>query len=420
MDTNHSEPGGAHVWKFSLKQLLLLIGLACPLLAPAYYFGGMYVFSVVCSLALVAVCVSTYRGSPAGSVVVAFFGLIVGSILTLGISTFGAHAYINLIACFVLALAGFRTRRFAIALVIVMFVAYSLVLLPAIGKVRHLADVKASTPFVSLVDRLAFEIAPTSTDSTSAAPIPLAPAVVTRLAVQDNRQHGRRYGRAWALEQLHEHTAEQFTRAIGFGVGRMPYVYAMRVELEPRTPLLMPAPVTISPINPEFASLGALHDDATYNFVDPNRMGYIRNRREVSGFESHGLSSLATDDYYCAKRQPDWEVARLELVSLLRYDEPRVYVAKSLPEMDKLAEVPTRALNSFEQAALPKLATQQDAVVNQAINKIEMLGALRAGNMCLECHQGPRGKLLGAFSYELVPIRGSGSTAADQVANVRR
>jgi hypothetical protein len=29
-----------------------------------------------------------------------------------------------------------------------------------------------------------------------------------------------------------------------------------------------------------------------------------------------------------------------------------------------------------------------------------MLGAVRAGNDCLQCHNGPRGKLLGAFSYE--------------------
>jgi hypothetical protein len=72
--------------------------------------------------------------------------------------------------------------------------------------------------------------------------------------------------------------------------------------------------------------------------------------------------------------------------------------------MDKLADVPTRALNSFEESALPQLATQQDIVVHQSLNKIEMLGALRAGATCIECHEAPRGKLLGAFSYELEPL----------------
>jgi hypothetical protein len=420
MDTNLSEPVCAHVWKFSLKQLLLLIGLACPLLVPAYYFGGIYIFSVICSLMLIAFCASAYRKSPANAVAVAFFGLVVGFFFTFVAFTIGVHAFINLPVCLVLALTGVRPRRFVSVLVIVMFAAYALALYPGIVAARNLARIKANTPFVSLVDRLAFENSPTSAAATTIESIPLTPAVVKRLDDQDGRLYRRRHDRAWALEQLHEQTAQQFARAAGFGISRMPYVTAMKIELQPRMPLSMPAPVTISPINSEFASLSELHNNATYNFVDPNRMGYVRSRREVSGFESHGLSSLVSDDYYCAKRQPDWEVTRLELVSLLRHDERRVYVAKSLPEMDKLAEVPTRELNSFELAALPKLATQQDAVVNPGINRIEMLGALRAGNTCLECHQGPRGKLLGAFSYELVPIKGSSSTAADQVANVRR
>ncbi len=72
--------------------------------------------------------------------------------------------------------------------------------------------------------------------------------------------------------------------------------------------------------------------------------------------------------------------------------------------MDQIATVPHRPLNDFEFAALPKLAAQEDVVVDQKTNQIQMLGALRASKTCLECHQGQRGKLLGAFSYELTPI----------------
>jgi hypothetical protein len=88
----------------------------------------------------------------------------------------------------------------------------------------------------------------------------------------------------------------------------------------------------------------------------------------------------------------------------MRHAEPRVYVAATLPEMDKLADVPNRPLNRFEQGALPQLIAQGDVVVNQQPDRIEMLGALRAGKTCLECHHGDRGKLLGAFSYELAPL----------------
>lgn len=33
-----------------------------------------------------------------------------------------------------------------------------------------------------------------------------------------------------------------------------------------------------------------------------------------------------------------------------------------------------------------------------------MLGAVRAGNDCLQCHTGPRDNLLSAFSHEILTI----------------
>jgi hypothetical protein len=75
--------------------------------------------------------------------------------------------------------------------------------------------------------------------------------------------------------------------------------------------------------------------------------------------------------------------------------------------MDKLDRVPTREPNAFEFGALPKLATKQDVIIEQQPDRIVMLGAIRAGKMCLQCHEGERGKLLGAFSYEIVPLSGA-------------
>jgi len=42
---------------------------------------------------------------------------------------------------------------------------------------------------------------------------------------------------------------------------------------------------------------------------------------------------------------------------------------------------------------------------DDAPNRIRMVGSLRAGKDCMECHSVRRGELLGAFSYELVPVR---------------
>jgi hypothetical protein len=402
MDTTPTAPDSAPPWQFSLKHLLLWLGAASVLLAPAHYFGGTYLFSIACSVALIFVCVRVYAKSRPGVVFVSIVGLFFGFIFAVASTLFAAHAFFNFIACIVLPIAGLRSRHFAAGLVVTMLAVYGLMLSSAIVEVRKLEALKDNTPFESLAGRLAYEEEPTLIAASNQT-IQLTDVLAKKLNIQDGDHDIRRHSRAWALEQLHEHTATQFARAAGFGVSRMPYVTPRLIELEPRMPLTLPANVSLTPLNAEHTSLESLHETATYNFVDPERMAYIRTRDEVSGFESHGLASLDRDEYKPNKR-PDWQVTRLELVSLLRHKEPRVYVAKTLPAMDQLADIPSRQLNSFEQSALPQLTTQKNVVVNDQHEQIEMLGALRAGTTCLECHHGNRGKLLGAFSYTLVPL----------------
>ena len=48
---------------------------------------------------------------------------------------------------------------------------------------------------------------------------------------------------------------------------------------------------------------------------------------------------------------------------------------------------------------------ESDGRIDDAPNRIRMVGSLRAGKDCMECHSIRRGELLGAFSYELVPPR---------------
>jgi len=363
-------------------------------LAPAYYFGGVYLFSISFSLALVFTCAMVYRATGVGTVVISLVGLLVGFPLAMVFITFLVHAFFNVVTCIVLSIARVRVRFFATGLCLTMFVVYAFAVYSGLAEMRELTALKASYPFESIYDRLAFERQNPPTPS-----IQLASMVDSRLDEQDSRldPHYRYSSRTWALEQLHEHATAQFSRAAGFGLMRMPSIRTEIVRLEPRSPIRMPAPVAA------FAPFETLHQSAVRNFVDPERMGYVRNRTEVSGFESHRLSSLKSDRGESAANA-NWQVTRLELVSLLRQSEPRVYVSASMPEMDKLADVPTRSLNSFEEKALPQLVAQKDVVTDQQPNHIQMLGSLRAGKTCLECHSGERGKLLGAFTYELVPI----------------
>jgi hypothetical protein len=183
----------------------------------------------------------------------------------------------------------------------------------------------------------------------------------------------------------------------------------------------------MTPPNAGTSNFTLLHRNAIANFVDPERIGYVRDRDTVAGFESHRLSSFADENYVSKGRpdwlegRPDWQIVRLELVSLLRHDEPRVYVAESMPSMDELAGVPHRALNEFERGALPQLVAQQDVVIGTGAQRIAMLGAVRAGATCLECHEERRGELLGAFSYELTPLPSTEkATAAADLSQLSR
>jgi hypothetical protein len=97
-----------------------------------------------------------------------------------------------------------------------------------------------------------------------------------------------------------------------------------------------------------------------------------------------------------------WRIQSLELVRLLKHDEPVTYVSKHLPRMDELRDAPTRPLTSFENNALAALRRGEDLQVESTMDRIHVFGSIRAIKQCLACHEGQRGDLLGAFSYRLI------------------
>src|SRR6476469_4406037 len=111
--------------RFSLRHLLVVLGVACVVLMPSYYFGGIYLFSIAFSLALVFTCAMVYRATAVGTVVIALVGLLVGFPLAMVFLTFLVHAFFNLVACIVLALTRVRVRVFATALCLTLFAVYA-------------------------------------------------------------------------------------------------------------------------------------------------------------------------------------------------------------------------------------------------------------------------------------------------------
>lgn len=394
-------------FRFNLKALLLITAGVAILLAPYRWFGGFYLFSALMSCGLVMACSLAYRESKVLGVVTAIGGSLLCFLLIMLSPLLFFHSFVNSVTSFGLALCRVRPRTFVMTLACVAVAIYLLAIGSSYERFQQLVALRAKYPFQSLERRLEFDRTANRNGTSPNQLIALNPAVVQRLdEFEERRGYSDYFGRAWSLRELHENMTFHFARAAGFGVARMGSIDVRDVDLPPAPPLELPVPLDRVPELPSRAELLPVHDELLYDFGDPNRSGYVRNRREVSGFEPHQVTKKPTTTN---DQDPPmhWQVARLELVSLLRHNKPRVYTAAEPPAMDQLADVPHRELNSFESLALPKLESDEDIVVDQRPNRIEMLGAIRAATNCLECHDAQRGQLLGAFSYEMVRLPGA-------------
>ncbi|HKI38092.1 MAG TPA: hypothetical protein VKA46_39935 [Gemmataceae bacterium] len=305
---------------------------------------------------------------------------------------------------------GARPRWFLVSSVGVTILVYGLiawkVALPRAGKWEQL---KATYPIESLADRLQYEERPRG---------PATPGTHDPDRLSDFEKdlevaamHSGTDRRTRALEYLHAGVVKQFVESPGFGIGRR--VREPRpIDLEAteswpqehgdlsgpipqmKTSYYSPVPA-LSGAKVAESDFAGSHEANLLAFLHPFDFGYVRDRGHVAGFRPHRFHRKAD-----APRR--WQVERLELLGLLKYDEPVVYLSQNLPTMDELRDAPTRPLDTFEQEALDSLRRGEDLMVQEAPDRMRMLGSLRAGKQCLRCHEVERGELLGAFSYQLV------------------
>ncbi|MGC3971276.1 MAG: hypothetical protein QM775_29220 [Pirellulales bacterium] len=149
---------------------------------------------------------------------------------------------------------------------------------------------------------------------------------------------------------------------------------------------------------PSARQANELHAFARARFLDPSLFGHVAGERRSAGFVPHSFTWRFDPSHVVPFV---WKMTRLELVSLLKHSEPRVYLSQYLPRMQELSSAKTRSLDTFEASALERLRNGEELETAATPNRIAMLGAVRASNTCLKCHSLPRGTLLGAFSYEL-------------------
>jgi hypothetical protein len=233
--------------------------------------------------------------------------------------------------------------------------------------------------------------------------------------------------RSNSLRLLHEEEVETFIGRPGAGLVRitppgpsylpgnphrnLPLASNEMIRSGDETPVSLPdtktAATTRRVFLPAQQSLEEFHQNGEREFLSARSFGYIKNRNEVAGFQSHGFAHAPQllshiDRPWYRKEKELWAMHRLELVSLLKHDKPAVYVSRNLPRMEELEDAESRALSTFEDSALQRLRDGKDVVTKASLNRIEMMGSLRATKQCLQCHDVKSGALLGAFSYELL------------------
>jgi hypothetical protein len=210
--------------------------------------------------------------------------------------------------------------------------------------------------------------------------------------------------------RLHEDHVRGFVKSWGFGVGRMSHFDELKIlkrrgdagpvaPPQPSNPSYA-TPTAQSPSSIQVLDLDGLHSDGLDDFLHPSSFGYVKDRQNVAGFRSHSFRKMPDIHVRDENRVAvGWEVARLELVSLLMHKEPCVYLSDRLPQMDALKGVPTRPLDAFETEGLAVLRKGEDLFVRED----RMVGSIRSVKQCIACHGGDRGQLLGAFTYTLRP-----------------
>jgi hypothetical protein len=226
------------------------------------------------------------------------------------------------------------------------------------------------------------------------------------------------------LMKLHQNLVRQFIGSPGFGIMRdlrnqapsetSIELYSGEREfsdtppgMDTASPAEVEAPArTFTPVQtatPEREALFAAHSSTLVDFANVRGFGYVRDRDHVAGFRPHGIRDSRREAFPVPVDSSPWRIGRLELVSLLKFDEPRVYVSPRLPRMGRLGDGRTRPADGFELAALAALLGGEELYTGKADDELCVLGAIRAGKQCLACHSAERGELLGAFTYRLRP-----------------
>jgi hypothetical protein len=144
-------------------------------------------------------------------------------------------------------------------------------------------------------------------------------------------------------------------------------------------------------LNQTWESCEEMHDSYVKRFISAEGFGISRmmtpHMRDISGMLDLGRTR--------------YNIESIELIGLLQQPKPTVYVPAAHDFGLKLS-TGQRPPTDFETSALASLRTGRDMVSQDSAGALRCIGAVRAADACLSCHEDKkRGALLGAFTYRL-------------------
>ncbi len=197
-----------------------------------------------------------------------------------------------------------------------------------------------------------------------------------------------------ALARLHQKALQRFYSDPRNGYSRMPVVYDKVVKPWPElwwSPGDLERPETTKPGK----DLVDIHAGSVRDFLSP---AAIPPKNQPVGI----VTLVAVKEAGPKEKVKNWEAKSVDLVGLLKHDQPIVYISEGIPDMDELKKLPTRPLDLFEMLGLESLQKGEELFSRSQDGVVRLLGAVRAKTDCLSCHTTKKeGDLLGAFSYTL-------------------
>lgn len=318
-------------------------------------------------------------------------------------------AFLLLVAGMICAMAPpMSTKPLAAIAVGCLLAAFLIAALVGRVEANRLVALRQEYPAEAILERLAYERREQLTPATSAT---LSYAVSGNLAEWE-RFFGESL-RNWQLAAIHDSGYEHFVRGSGFSLSEYTRPTGQNLRMPPLRDIAFSETEEARAVdideniwerrNIRFSTNDAptLHLASRDDFLHLDGMGGRgEGGNKYAGFVPHAFHNPPAA---ALPRPEEWTIERLELVSVRRFDEPRVYVLDHLPRMDQLGgdDPPTRALDEFETNSLDQLRYDEDLVIDERGSEVRMLGSLRAAKSCLECHAAKRGDLLGAFTYFL-------------------